>query len=158
MTTSEKKGNLKYLKQILKILFFYRNVVPIISRLYLAALESHFGNRGNAKFYWIWNFDVMHVRQRDESLPKLSDIERLTRLVYLEASVTVCLFGDLVANDELWLRVGQCTPVFLWNWNPDFSHAVRQRIKSVRALHSPHQSAKEVSILSESRSYLAKNI
>ena len=57
----------------------------------------------------------MHVRQGDESLPKLSDIERLTRLVYLEASVTVCLFGDLVANDELWLRVAQCTPVFLWN-------------------------------------------
>ena len=74
----------------------------------------------------------MHVRQRDESATKLADIERLTRPANLEASVTACWLRDLIANDELWLRVAQSTLASLWNWYLYFILVSPRSIKSLK--------------------------
>ena len=95
----------------------------------VAALECRFGNRRQAELHRMKLRS--RVRRRDESLPELAeDVERLARLAYPDATVTVLetlskdQFIDALMDDELRLRVAQARPTSLraalgtaWNWN-----------------------------------------
>ena len=90
------------------------------------------------------------VRRRDESLPELAeDVERLARLDYPDATVTVLetlskdQFIDALMDDELRLRVAQARPTSLRAALgtalelESFSLAARRRSRPVRALDGP---------------------
>ena len=85
----------------------------------VAALESRFGNRRQAELHRMKLRS--HVRRRDEILPELAeDVERLARLAYPDATVTVLetlskdQFIDALMDDELRLRVAQAKTSSLW--------------------------------------------
>lgn len=114
----------------------------------VAALESRFGNRRQAELHRMKLRS--RVRRRDESLPELAeDVERLARLAYPDATVTVLetlskdQFIDALMDDELRLRVAQARPTSLRAALgtalelESFSLAARRRSRPVRALDGP---------------------